>query len=310
MNNGNISAALRFVLGIVGLGIFGTGTVVFFLLAQIEFLAFMLPLSFIFAALTSVSFFLMHSGRRRKRVIERLNRYRALLTNQSNVLDIGTIELQTGFPSKLIREDVRLLRQWELDFDLYTDREESVVIKGANTHRQYTEAKRLRDERESQSQNRLQNPETAAFEAFRLEGCAMLEKIRAANIALPGEEISDCLAKLEKTTQNIFGYIEKHPEKLPATRKLINYHLPTTLKLIEKYCQYDAMEHQPQNVVKAKAEIERALSAADVAFRNFLEKLYDTDTLDISAEAEVLTKMFENDGLTGKAFDINGTKTE
>ena len=84
----------------------------------------------------------------------------------------------------------------------------------------------------------------------------------------------------------------------------MNYHLPTTMKLIEKYCQFDSMDYQPENVTAAKADIEKALTAANEAFVNFLERLYHEETLDITTDAEVLTKMFEKDGLTGSKFEI------
>ena len=41
-------------------------------------------------------------------------------------------------------------------------------------------------------------------------------------------------------------------------------------------------------------------------FANFLESLYHIETLDVTTDAEVLTKMFEKDGLTGSKFDIKG----
>jgi len=78
------------------------------------------------------------------------------------------------------------------------------------------------------------------------------------------------------------------------------------MKLIEKYCEYDGLEYQPQNVAEAKSDIEKALTAANEAFANYLESLYHIETLDVTTDAEVLTKMFEKDGLTGSTFDIKG----
>ncbi len=85
----------------------------------------------------------------------------------------------------------------------------------------------------------------------------------------------------------------------------MNYYLPTTLKLVEKYHQYDGMDFEPQNVRQAKTEIERSMDTINVAFNNLLESLFHHDTLDVATDIDVLEKMLEQEGLTGKTFKID-----
>ena len=300
---------MRFILGIIGMVCFGTGLSI----ALVSWLVFsvltvvFLPLSIVFALFFILSGGLLGSGLRRRNVIGRLSRYMAELSVKNDVLSIDDMTAITGFLPNQIKKDMRQLKRWDLSFDLYTDSSETTLMKGKSAFDQYVDTKMKREElarEEAERQKRLNNPETATLEAFRIESKQAIDRIHAANLMLAGDEISGELSELEKTMKRIFAHIESYPDKLPDTRKLMNYHLPTTMKLIEKYCQYDTMEYQPENVTAAKVDIEKALTAANEAFANFLEGLYHEDTLDITTDAEVLKKMFEKDGLTGKKFDI------
>jgi len=311
MKDNNSSSTIRFVIGIIGMAIFGVLLVIclIFLLVFSQLFHVFLPLVIIFAAVFILSGILMNSGLKRKNVIRRLSRYMAELSAKNDVLLIEDMSALTGFLPLQIKNDMRMLKRWDLSFDLYADRDETTLMKGKSSYDQYLETERERSkiaQEEIDRQNRLMNPETATLEAFRIEGKAIVDKIRAANILLPGEAISLKLTELERTARRIFDYIDNYPDKLPETRKLMSYHLPTTMKLIEKYCEYDGMEYQTQNITEAKADIERTLDSANEAFSNYLESLYHTETLDVTTDAEVLTKMFEKDGLTDSKFDIKG----
>ena len=85
----------------------------------------------------------------------------------------------------------------------------------------------------------------------------------------------------------------------------MNYYLPTTLKLLEKYRQYESIDIPMENVEKAKADITAALDTIDLAFNNLLASLYREDTLDVVTDIEVLETMLEQEGLTGKKFTID-----
>jgi hypothetical protein len=311
MKDKNSSSTARFVIGIIGIVIFGTLfviSIIFLLFISPLFYVF-LPLTVVFAIIFVLSGALLNSGLRRKNVIRRLSRYIAELTSKQEVMPIEDMTSITGFLPMQIKNDMRMLRRWDLSFDLYTDKEEKTLIKGKSSYDQYLETERQREQlmrEEFERKSRLKDPDTAVYEEFRAESGKILDKIRAANLLLPGEEISESLYKLEKTTKRIFEHIDNNPEKLPETRKLMNYHLPTTMKLIEKYCEYEGLDYQPQNVAEAKSDIEEALAAANEAFGNFLESLYNIETLDVTTDAKVLTKMFEKDGLTGSSFDIKG----
>jgi len=220
-NNINQSSTARFVLGVIGMVSFGTFLVIvliFWLIFSAVTVVF-LPLTIVFALFFTMSGALLNSGIRRKNVIGRLSRYIAELSVKNDVLSIEDMTAVTGVLPSQIKKDVRLLKRWDLSFDLYTDNAETTLMKGKSAYDQYLETKLHREElarEEAERQKRLMDPETATLETFRGEGIAALEKIRAANLMLPGDEISAELSELETT--RCFSVAVLHPSFLSITK--------------------------------------------------------------------------------------------
>ncbi|MDR0357547.1 MAG: 5-bromo-4-chloroindolyl phosphate hydrolysis family protein [Clostridiales Family XIII bacterium] len=306
--NSSASATILIAVGIVGICLFFLGAVAFLVFFR-TFWFFkngfaILGLICLIGLIAMI--FLLAKGVSRRRLIARMGEYSALFGNRT-VLRFEDMAAELGISPQRIKRDLRKAQKF-LHFDLRLDTKETAVIKGEDTYRQYLESERLREERkkeEAERKRKLDDPDTAPLEAFKLEGYAMLERIKAANFALPGERISLKLSALEKTTSRIFDYVGQYPEKLPETRKLMNYHLPITLKLVEKYKEYECMEFKPRSVVETKEAIEKTLDTVDDAFNNFLEHLAHHDTLDVATDIDVLNRMLEQEGLTGNKINAD-----
>ncbi|HHV08867.1 MAG TPA: hypothetical protein GXX75_01120 [Clostridiales bacterium] len=132
------------------------------------------------------------------------------------------------------------------------------------------------------------------------EGREFVQKIRHANAAIPGEEISGKLDRLEAVTGKIYDYVEAHPEKFPEIKKFTEYFLPTTLKLLDAYRDLDAQPVAGGNILTAKKEIEDTLDTINLAFENLLDGLFEDAAMDISTDISVLHTMFAQEGLTEK----------
>ena len=129
-----------------------------------------------------------------------------------------------------------------------------------------------------------------------------MRQIRAANDALPGQTISEKLDRLELVTEKIFAHVEQHPEKLPDIRKFMNYYLPTTLKLVNAYREFETQPVQGENIQSSKREIEETLDTINTAFENLLDNLFQTDALDLSTDISALETMLAQEGLTDSVF--------
>ena len=134
------------------------------------------------------------------------------------------------------------------------------------------------------------------------DGDRVIRQIREANDAIPGEEISQKLFRLEEITSKIFDHVEKHPEKLPEIRKFLNYYLPITLKLVNAYREFDSQPVQGENIMSAKAEIRETLDTINLAFENLLDSLFENAAMDVSTDISALEAMLAQEGLTGNDF--------
>ena len=99
--------------------------------------------------------------------------------------------------------------------------------------------------------------------------------------------------------KQIYARLEEHPEQLPQLKKFLEYYLPTTLKLVAAYEEFDAMSEQGPNIVEAKAEIEKTMDTINDAFAELLNRLYRDTAFDVTTDAQVLQTMLAQEGLTG-----------
>lgn len=130
------------------------------------------------------------------------------------------------------------------------------------------------------------------------EGNDYIEKIRRINDELPDEEISKKLDVLEMTITKIFFQVEQHPEQLSELDKFLKYYMPTTMKLLNVYCDFDKQPIQGENITTAKREILGSLDTINQAFIKLFDSLFQATAWDVSTDITVLQTMLANEGLT------------
>lgn len=165
-------------------------------------------------------------------------------------------------------------------------------------------------EKEAREKLEEENPYYKEAHTVIEEGQKTLKKIREANDAIPGEEISDKLSRLELVIRRIFDFLEEHPSKVRSMRHFISYYLPTTEKLVEAYKELDAQPVQGTNIVRAKSEIEGSLDTIIDAFEQLLDNFYRETVIDVSSDISVMKTMFAQDGLTPDEIHANRQKQE
>ena len=125
----------------------------------------------------------------------------------------------------------------------------------------------------------------------------ILREIRQVNDDIPDEVISAKIDEMEDYTARIFKAVQEKPEKLPQIKSFMSYYLPTALKLLHSYADFDQAGAGGENVEGAKADIERILDMLVDGFKKQLDKLYETEAMDISSDIDVLENMLRRDGL-------------
>lgn len=147
----------------------------------------------------------------------------------------------------------------------------------------------------SGEKERIQNPE---LQQMIQEGKEFIRKFRLKNQEIEEEAISEKLYKLEILLIEIFDRVEDHPEQMPQMYKFMSYYLPTTLKLVEAYAEFDSVSVPGQDILSAKKEIEKTLDTITQAFTELLNNLFMDAVFDVTTDAQVLQTMLIKEGLS------------
>jgi len=90
--------------------------------------------------------------------------------------------------------------------------------------------------------------------------------------------------------------IAEDPADLKRCRRFMNYYLPITAKLSEKYVSI-ADKDNVANVVETRESIECAFVQIEAALKKQYDALFADDALDITTDVAVLDTMLKKDGL-------------
>ena len=124
-----------------------------------------------------------------------------------------------------------------------------------------------------------------------------LEDLRRLNDALPDPALSAAMDRMEKAGRGILEAVEQKPEKAKQIRRFANYYLPDAVSVLQRYATLARQGVQGENAAQIKAEVERNAASIATAFENQLDALYAAESLDLSADLEVLQNLMKGQGL-------------
>ncbi len=318
---GSVSNVLYQVFGGIGFGI--TGLVTFFrmfaLLSGDTTLAGWI-VNFLFLA----GFYgMIRFGIGQKRRLKRAQRY-LQLCDYRVYGEIAKLAAGTGKTEAYVVRDLEKMLALGIFPEGHLDQQKTCFMLNDVVYRQYLEAEKGRKIREIESRKELEDkaeqvkepaPEVSKEQESELqimiaEGMEYIRKLRNLNDRIPGEVISAKLFCLENLLKDIFDSVRTHPEQMPRMHKLMNYYLPTTLKLVESYEEFDRVSSPGPDIVKAKAEIENTLDTINAAFRELLNTLFQDAVFDATTDAQVLKSMLAREGLMKEMAFATSEKAE
>ncbi len=258
---------------------------------------------------------LLNGGRIRKR-LKRFQKYIAQMHDR-NYFMIKDFASVTGRSSKYIAKDLQKMIAVGMFPEGHIDEKQTCFMLNNESYEQYLklqenmrmkemeEQAKNKEEtlRQTQAQKEKFNKKDTMDPEIRKaisEGRQYVQKIRNANIEILGEEISRKLDRLEEVTGKIFDYVESHPEKFSEIKKFAEYFLPTTLKLLDAYREFDYQPIKGENISTAKKEIEDTMDTINLAFENLLDDLFQDAAMDVSTDISVLETMLAQEGLAKK----------
>lgn len=227
-------------------------------------------------------------------------------------VDIDDIVNSRGYKKEKVLKDLRRMIRRGVLKQGHIDKEERYLILTDETYEQYMQARvgyesRADEEARKQEEEIISDIDKKKREELQTtltQGRAYIKQIREANDELPGDEITAKLDQLETVAGQIFKVVEEHPEKLSEIHKFMEYYLPTTLKLVKNYREFESQPVQGENITGAKKEIEDTLDMINMAFANLSDRLYADVAMDISTDISVLHTLLAQEGLKDKDFQM------
>ena len=211
--------------------------------------------------------------------------------------DFEKLSKVAGKPVTFVKKDVKSMIQKGWFLEGHVDDQETCLITSDETYSQYKETQaqlELRKQEESKKKTKI----TPEVQEILNKGNDYLDRIHKSNDAIPGEEISEKIASMENIVKRILERAEEHPEICGDLKKMMNYYLPMTIKLLDAYEEMDAQPIQGENIRSSKKEIEETLDTLNDAYEKLLDTVFMETALDVSTDISVLQTLLAQEGLT------------
>lgn len=304
---GRLAGVLCTVFGGIGLGLTSA------LLLAMLFLALMArPIweviiagSAVLAVLGGGCGILLGYGNSLRGRLKRLKSYLAQAEGKT-YCSIQDLAKSLGKSTKFVAKDLKKMIARGILPEAHLDDKETCLMLDEVSYQQYQQAQEALKQREQQDRLKKEAPPDAPpteLDYLIEEGKQYSHILREANDAISGQVISAKLDRLEMVIRRIFESVEKHPKQMDEMQKFMEYYLPTTIKLVNAYRDFDGVEVQGENLTMAKREIEQTLDTINQAFERLLDDLYQDAALDVSTDASVLQTMLKKDGWADSDFD-------
>lgn len=227
---------------------------------------------------------------------------KALGTKTSITLE--RLSRSVGKNERFVRKELQKMIKQGLFLEGHLDNEQKNLITSDETFREFERSRlELEQRKRSQAVQAAKSPDPKIQEVLD-KGNAYVKEIRRCNDEIPGEEISAKIDRMEAIVRKIFERAEAHPEVIPDMKKLMDYYLPMTVKLLNAYADMDRQPVQGETIRKSKQEIDATLDTLNAAFEKLLDELFQDAAIDVSSDISVLNTLLAQEGLTGSDFDL------
>lgn len=313
---GKVAGTLQTVFGSIGIGTMGAGVLIFGMLGlSPTILAGLL-------VLLSGSILLEMNGSTIRNRIKRYKQYLMLFQGKAKCT-IEEIAGFSGYSPKFIIKDLKKMIAIGMFPQAHINQEKTLLLLNRESFNEYQkeqaeikerlllEAKKDKDLKGKHKKKLKEavviEPEVEAvapvISVFD-EGKNYIQQISDAKLAISDLDVSIKVHRIEVTTTKILEHVEKNQEKLPEVRRFMQYYLPTVAKLTNAYHEFEKQPIQGENISGARREIEEALDSINVAFENLFDSLFQSASMNVSADISVLQTMMAQEGLTENDFNV------
>ena len=213
---------------------------------------------------------------------------------KNDAMPISKLSGYTGINEKQIRSDISWLREYGIiPWGWYKEEKDILYLPDAPAPKE-TETAPENTEAVPEKVEVVQE-ETPVVPQAVLSQYA--EKISELSEKVTDREMSERVSALRVITEKITDYADSHPENAVMPQKLAGYYFPTIVRLLEVYIDLDERNITGRNAEKIREEIRDAISSANIALDNALEKMLANAEIDTSANIGAMKAKAELDGL-------------
>ena len=143
----------------------------------------------------------------------------------------------------------------------------------------------------------VQRPEPAPEQTGPL-GDAHLREYRRRMELVQDPALHEKAARLYAHAEDIFAWVQLHPECTDDVRRFCNYYLPTANKLLATYNEVAPHKNDSHVAARIESEVSRVLDTMTTAFCGLMDNLLQNTAVDMQAEISALETILAQEGLT------------
>ena len=248
-----------------------------------------------------ISFYINYRVKKDKNQIIRFRKYNREIGNNT-VIPTADLAAITAKPIDFTIND--LLNMIEKDYYRQARIVENgeLFILDSNTYKLYKE-EMLRDPKE-----RYEELEEKENNALVEEYLAKAKRDVTALTEMTPKLREPMKAKISEFLQivgKIFELLKENPNTAKDLDKVINFYLPTTVKLMDNYI--DLSEKPTDSVKSSLKSMEQTMDLVNDGFMKMLDNIYQEKIMDLSSDMSVLKSMLRQEGLLDQDnFNLGG----
>ena len=248
-----------------------------------------------------ISFYVNYRVKKDKNQIIRFRKYNREIGNNT-VIPTADLAAITAKPIDFTIND--LLNMIEKDYYRQARIVENgeLFILDSNTYKLYKE-EMLRDPKERYEE--LEEKENSVLvEEYLAKAKRDVTTLTEMSVRIP-EPMKGKLTEFLQIVGKIFELLKENPNTAKDLDKVINYYLPTTVKLIDNYIQ---ISEKPTSSVKSSLKsMEQTMDLVNDGFMKILDNIYEEKIMDLSSDMSVLKSMLKQEGLLDQEdFNLGG----
>lgn len=131
-----------------------------------------------------------------------------------------------------------------------------------------------------------------------------IKKLKSLKSEISDTVLNEHIKNIIDITEKIVKVLHEKPNKISSASKFLNYYLPITIKILERFDEIDDQKLTSNSSKEFLDRIRNLIINIEVAFENQLNNLYNDELIDTNAEIKVFEAMLKADGLLGNSISL------